>query len=339
MPTAIVTPELMEFQAQRIETILSAHRVQSHVSGGQASHRWMRYTLQLPDATRVSRVRNLREEIGVALGVDEVQVLRRGNSLAIEVPRPDPKHITLADVQKNLRSAPPLTAILGVTDIDRPLLLRLSAPDVAHVLVSGTSGSGKTELIRTMLLSLLLNTRQSKLQVALIDFKHRGLAPFAEIPHLLTDTATNVAHAQQLLTLIVETMERRDAQNLSTPTIVLVIDELLDLITLGGKPIQKLLTRIAQRGREAGIHIIAGAQKPSASIVGGQLTANFSVRLVGRMVSAADALVAAGVAGSNAEQLQGRGDFMAIFGSSPLRFQGAYVPMSAWADYLGRLQA
>ncbi len=338
MAPATITPELMEFQAQRIDSILAAHRVRSRVSGGQATHRWMRYNLHIPDNARVSQVRNLREEFGVALGVDNVQVLRRGSNLAIEVPRPDPKQITLADVQALAPGTPSLTATLGITDTDRPLLLRFSAPDVAHVLVSGTTGSGKTELLRTMLLSLLLNTRQSKLQVALIDFKHRGLAPFAEIPHLLTDTATNVAHAQQILKLLVETMERRDAQQLSSPTIVLVIDELLDLITLGGKPIQQLLTRLAQRGREAGIHIIAGAQKPSASVVGGQLTANFSVRLVGRMVSAADALVAAGISGTGAEKLQGRGDFMAVFGSDPIRFQAAYVPMPDWNTHLGGIR-
>ncbi len=111
----------------------------------------------------------------------------------------------------------------------------------------------------------------------------------------------------------------------SLPRLVVAVDELADLLQTGGKPVADALTRLTQRGREAGIHVVAATQRPSAALVGGLMKANFPVRLVGSVVSPEDAKVAAGVAGSEAERLLGRGDFLLVAKGQMIRFQAAYA--------------
>lgn len=331
------TNDYLNFQADRIERVLASHRVPARVHGGAVSPRWIRFLLTPALGARVATVRNLSEELALALGAPEVRVAREGESLAVEMPRNDPEPVRLLTLMRGLDSIPRLTACIGLTDDGRPLLLRLPSPDVAHVLVAGTTGSGKTELMRSLIASLAMTHRQSKVQIVLIDPKRRGFLPLGGLPHLIDDIASDVGSALGLLEKLVMEMERRDATGISSPHIVIAVDELLDLLAVGGKPVELALTRIAQRGREAGLHLIAGAQKPSASALGGMLKANFPVRLVGRVGSAEDARVAAGVSGTGAEKLIGRGDFVAIASGQTIRFQAAWIPTHDWPYIMSRL--
>jgi S-DNA-T family DNA segregation ATPase FtsK/SpoIIIE len=326
--------DTLNFQADRIERVLASHRVPVRVHGGSVTPRWVRFLLTPAPGAKVSTVRNLSEELAMALGADDVRVARDGESIAVEVPRTDAEPVRLLPLLRNVPSLPALTACLGITDDGRPLLLRLPSADVAHVLVAGTTGSGKTELMRSLLVSLALTNRQSRLQLALIDPKQRGFLPLAGLPHLMDDIATDVQAAQALLERLVAEMERRDREGISAPRIIVAVDELLDVLQMGGKPVETLLTRIAQRGREAGLHLVAGAQKPSSTALGPMLKANFPVRLVGRVGSAEDARVASGVAGTNAEKLLGRGDFILIAAGQTIRFQAAWLPGKDWPEVM-----
>ena len=119
------------------------------------------------------------------------------------------------------------------------------------------------------------------------------------------------------------------------PRIIVLIDELADLVRQGGAAVTDLLTRLLQRGREAGIHVVAATQRPSAAVLSGLMRANFPLRLVGRVVSADDARVASGRAGTNAHLLHGRGDFLALGGGEELvRFQVAYIGEKALQQQL-----
>ncbi|MBI3361866.1 MAG: DNA translocase FtsK [Chloroflexi bacterium] len=327
-----VTQEYLEFQSNRIEAVLASHRVPARVHGGAVSPRWIRFHLTPAIGARIATVRNLSEELALALGAADVRIAREGQSLAVEVPRPDAKPVRLLPFLRGLHHLPPLTACLGISEDGRPLLLRLPAPDVAHVLIAGTTGSGKTELMRSMVMSLAVGSRQATLQIALIDPKMRGLAPLADLRHLIAPPAATPPAALDLLRRLADEMIRRDADGVSTPHIAIVVDETLDLLMTGGKEVESLLTRIAQRGREAGLHLILGAQKPSAAALGGMLRANFPVRLVGKVASADDARIAAGLGASGAEKLQGRGDFIAIASGQVTRFQAAFLPAPDWAE-------
>jgi S-DNA-T family DNA segregation ATPase FtsK/SpoIIIE len=326
--------DTLNFQADRIERVLASHRVPVRVHGGNVSPRWIRFLLTPALGARMATVRNLSEELAMALGAEDVRVGREGESIAIEVPRADAEPVHLTRLLRTFSSVPPLTACLGITEEGRPLMLRLPSPDVAHVLVAGATGSGKTELMRSLVVSLALLNRQSRLQIALIDPKSRGFLPLAGLPHVIGELASDPTSAMRLLDRLVAEMERRDRENVCSPRIVIVVDELLDLLATGGPAVETALTRLAQRGREAGLHLIAGAQKPSSAALGSMLKANFPVRLVGRVGSADDARVAAGQSGTGAEKLLGRGDFVLVASGTTVRFQAAWIPAAEWPEIL-----
>jgi S-DNA-T family DNA segregation ATPase FtsK/SpoIIIE len=305
--------------------VLAHHKAPVRVSGGLVTPRWVQFHLNPALGTRLQRVQSLADEIALALGASHVRVSRQGAALQVEVPRADPQPVRLLELCRRLPAVPLGTAVLGIADDGAPLLLRLPSPDVAHVLVAGTTGSGKTALTQSIILSLALAHRRSQLQLVLLDPKGRAFAPLAGLPHLLKPVVVDSAEAAATLAELAGLMEQRDRQRVDSPRLVVVIDELADLVATAGKPVLDGLARLAQRGREAGIHVIACTQKPASSVLGAVTKANFPVRLVGRVTSIEDARVATGLGGSGAERLTGRGDFLAVSGAGLTRFQAAYI--------------
>jgi S-DNA-T family DNA segregation ATPase FtsK/SpoIIIE len=270
-------------------------------------------------------VSDLSEEIALSLGVRSARVYRKQGAIQVEVPRDQSEPVRLLPLCQRIGEAPPVTAVLGLDEEGTPLLLRLPSPDIVHVLVAGTTGSGKTALARSLLLSLALYNRPDALRLVLIDPKGRGLGPLNGLPHVIGRTAASAEAGAKALVWLVKEMERRDSTGVSSPTIVVGVDELADLLITGGKAVETALVRLAQRGREAGIHLITCTQKPSAELVSGLLKANFPVRLVGAVSSPEDAKVASGLAGIGAEKLLGRGDFLLVAKGDVIRFQAAYA--------------
>jgi S-DNA-T family DNA segregation ATPase FtsK/SpoIIIE len=340
----------LEFQADRIEAVLSLHKIPARVTGGTVTPRWVRFQVLPAVGARISKIRGLSEELAAALDARNCRVSRRGAAVAVEIPRDDPQAVRLLTLLRQLEDGdktndriPAVTAILGIAEDGAPLLIRLPSPDVAHILVAGTTGSGKTTLLQSMILSLaMLNTApgdqfwgsDSRLGLLLLDPKGHAFAPFEGLPHLVRPVIRDVEEATEALQSLVRLMERRSCSPTplgednplpGQPRIVLVIDELADLLMVGGKRIQQTLTRLTQRGREAGIHVIAATQKPTTAVLGSLIKANFPVRLVGRVTSGEDARTATGWSGTGAERLLGRGDFLAVAEGRVIRFQSAHV--------------
>jgi S-DNA-T family DNA segregation ATPase FtsK/SpoIIIE len=295
------------------------------VQGGTVTPRFVQFTLRPHPDTKLNKITGLGEELALALGCARVRIARDGARIHVEVPRRDPSPVRLPALQKSLVEIPAGTAVLGVEESGQPLLLRLPAPNVVHVLIVGTTGSGKTALARTMLASLALANRPADLQMVLIDPKGRGFAALNNLPHVTRRAFADSMAAAVELTRVVDEMERRDRQNISKPLLVVAIDELADLLQTGGKAADAALTRLAQRGREAGIHLIACTQKPSASLIGSAIKANFPVRLVGSVASRDEARHASGITDSGAETLEGKGDFLLITRGEATRFQAAWI--------------
>jgi S-DNA-T family DNA segregation ATPase FtsK/SpoIIIE len=241
-----------------------------------------------------------------------------------------------------LAEIPRQTAILGLDQAGLPLLLRLSSPEVAHVLIAGTTGSGKTALARSIALSLAMHNRLGEVQMIFIDPKGTGFGAFAspseQLPHLLRPIVQDVHQAIFLLGELVGEMMRRDREQVCEPRLIIFIDELADLMEQGGKAMDRLMTRLAQRGRSAGLHLIACTQKPLAATIGSLTRSNFPVRLVGSVASSDDAKVAAGIPGTKAEKLLGRGDFLLVAKGQVNRFQAAYVSEKEIRDVVNRMQ-
>ncbi len=316
----------LEYNADQIERLLTAHRIYAEVTGVQLSPRWVRYYLDLGMGTRITSIENLTDELALVLEAPAVRVSRSAGALAIEVGLRNPQPVYLTALLGAAPMLPPVTGIMGLDLEGDVLTLPLMAPEVSHVLIAGATGCGKTELLRTLLISLALTNRQAHLQMVLIDPKRRGLTPFNDLPHLLAPVVYTPGDAKDLLEYVVGEMERRDEEGLpATPRIVVAVDEVADLLSTGGKPIEKLLVRLAQRGREAGFHIVCSTQRPSAEAVPSSIKANLPARLVGKVASAQDALTAAGISGTNAETLLGNGDFLTVIGGQVTRFQAAYT--------------
>lgn len=316
--------------SDRIEQVLAAHRVAARVQGGLVTPRWVRFHLTAAPGARLAAIRQLTEELAAALEAPAVRVAREAGTVTLDMPRADPRPVRLRALLRDLPASPPATACLGLAEDGRPLLLRLSSPDVAHVLIAGRTGSGKTELLRTLLVSLALTQRPAQIQFVLIDPKGRGLAPLGALPHCLTEVLSAPAEAVAWLERLVGEMERRDRAGRHLPRVVVAIDELAELLHSAGRPAETALTRLAQRGREAGLHLVAGVQKPAAALVGPLLKANFPARLVGHVASVEDARVASGLGDSGAERLLGRGDFLALAAGRRVRFQAAQTDPADW---------
>jgi S-DNA-T family DNA segregation ATPase FtsK/SpoIIIE len=358
----------LEFQADRIEAVLRLNKVPARVTGGTVTPRWVRFQVLPAVGAKISKIKGLSEEMAAALDASSCRVSRRGAAVAIEVPRDDPKPVRLLPLFRQLCDAddsiPPVTAILGLAEDGAPLLIRLSSPDVAHILVAGTTGSGKTMLLQTMILSLAMANRSSPvsptrgrplspphggedcgrgISMVLIDPKGHAFRLFGELPHLARSVIWEPEETTEVLQSLVRLMEKRSGSRQAGgngngdtsgrpypsaslgPTIVVFIDELADLLMVGGKDAQWSLTRLTQRGREAGIHIVAATQKPTTAVLGSLVKANFPVRLVGRVTSVEDARTATGWSGTGAERLMGRGDFLAVAEGRVIRFQAAHV--------------
>ncbi|MFN2285168.1 MAG: DNA translocase FtsK [Anaerolineae bacterium] len=335
----------LEYQADRVEAVLSAHRSPGRVTGGTVGPRLIRFFLNPAPHIRFASIKRLADDLALAMQVPTLSVDRGKEGVILEFSNPNPRPVTLLNLLPEVMPMPLATAMLGLTDDGAPLLARLSAPEVAHILVSGTTGSGKSALLKTIAASLALTHTPSLLQMLCIDPKGRTFPAFSGIPHLTRKPIVDVPEALEALQSVVRVMESRDrrgetpvtkrnaivshndgAQGTSVPRIVIFIDELADLVILGEAPLSDLLTRLVQRGRQAGVHVIAATQHPSSAILSSVMRANFPLRLVGRVVSANDARVASGRAGTDAHLLNGRGDFLAVSGGeNPIRFQVAYI--------------
>jgi S-DNA-T family DNA segregation ATPase FtsK/SpoIIIE len=337
---------VLHFQADRIEMVLASHKVPARVTGGIVTPRLVRFHVTTPLGVTVRKVAGLSEEIALSLGAPTCRVHRHQGQVEVEVPRAEGQVVPLLPLCQRLAARgvgghaafPPHTAVLGLDQEGVPLLLRLPSPNVAHVLIAGTTGSGKTALARTIVASLALNNSQRSLQLVLIDPKGRGFQPFEGLPHLLMPVATRVDEALPLLQRLVAEMERRDAEARSEPRLVVVLDELADLVQVGGREMEAALTRLTQRGREAGIHLVACTQKPAAAVIGGLMKSNFPVRIVGSVPSPEDAKVATGMGGTGAERLLGQGDFLVVAQGQVTRMQAAYASVDVVRELVGKLR-
>jgi len=246
---------------------------------------------------KVNRVQALANELALALGVTNVRVSRQGSSVQLEVPRDDARPVKLLPLMAQLKELPAYTATLGMCDDGAPLLVRLASPNVGHVLISGTTGSGKTALCQTIILSLVMTHRRSQLQIT----------PFGDFGKLM-----NIPHIfHKSLPEIASLIPRQS----SDPRIVVLIDPM----TLNGE-LHTALNLILRQGANSGIHVIATTSAPAEFS-----SFPFLTRLVGKVPDTNTARAAAGIGGTGAEKLTGHGDFIAVAAGQVVRFQAAYV--------------
>jgi S-DNA-T family DNA segregation ATPase FtsK/SpoIIIE len=319
---------ILEWQADRLELLLSSHKIHATIVGGTVTPRTIRFQVQPRIGTRLAQIECLSEEIALGLSAPSCRVVRDMGSLYVEIPRNRSRQVALLDIIHRLDSTPPCAPVLGLDQDAKPLLLSLASPEVTHVLICGTTGSGKTALARSMALSLALSNPQRDLQLVLVDPKGQSFECVSTLPHLVAPPESDVSDIVDRLAWLVEEMERRESQRVHSPAIVVFVDELADLLMVGGQELGTSVTRLLQRGRQTGIHVVACTQKPTVVAIGSLAKANFPARLVGAVTSADEARLAAGIPGTGAEALQGRGDFVLVVRGHVRRFCAAFISES-----------
>lgn len=317
----------LEAQADQVEAVLVAHRTPGRITGGTVGPRLIRFVLDPAPQTRLADVRALAEDLAIALKVPSLRVDRNHEGIILEFPNPEPRPVTLTGLWSEVTPLPATTALLGLTDGGAPLLARLSSPEVTHVLVAGTVGAGKTALLRTIAVSLAMSNRPDELRLLCIDLQERAFRALTGLPHLARPPVAEAGEAIEALQSLVRLMDLRLRQSEYQPRMVVFIDEATDLALIEGRiSAESLLVRLAQSGHLAGIHLVVATRRPAAAVLSGVLRANFPLRLMGKVMSAEDARVAAGRGQTEAHLLNGRGDFLAVGGSAtPIRFQIAHI--------------
>jgi S-DNA-T family DNA segregation ATPase FtsK/SpoIIIE len=315
----------LNLTADRIEAVLRERHASATVVGGRVLPGFVEMLLRPEAGTKVSQVKALQADIALAVGSNNVRIAQSGSSLSIQIGRERRQPVKLARLMEQLANLPSYSAVLGLAEDGAPLVARLPSPDVTHVLIAGTTGSGKTSLAQTFLCSLCQQHRPRELGVVIVDPKYRPDDVFSRTVsrHLLLEPARATEDAMSALARILDVMDTRSNQLAPLPRVIVYIDELTDLCMSGGAEMVERITRIAQRGREPGIHLLLCTQKPSAKAIGSLLKANLPLRLIGRVMSAEDSRNAAGVAGVGAERLGGSGDFIAVYAGRAIRFQAA----------------
>ena len=321
--------------------------VEATVVGQIAGPRVTRYELQLAPGTKVGKVAALKDDLSYALATTEIRILAPipgKQAVGVEVPNLSPNLVTLGDIYDDLpQTASPLSVWLGKDISGASVWTDLAR--MPHVLIAGTTGSGKSGCINTILSSILLRSSPDDVRMILIDPKRIELNFYESIPHLLTPVVSSPKEAAAVLANVVAEMERRyerlsqvRARNLpeanrsfrrrgepALPYLLVVIDELADLMMISPQAVEDAIIRLAQKSRAVGIHLVLATQRPSVDVITGMIKANVPSRIAFAVSSQTDSRVI--LDSSGAESLLGQGDMLfKPLGTSRLqRVQGAYV--------------
>ncbi|MBI5658183.1 MAG: DNA translocase FtsK 4TM domain-containing protein [Nitrosomonadales bacterium] len=364
----VLSSDTLEFTSRLIERKLKDFGVEVKVVAAYPGPVITRYEIEPAVGVKGSQVTNLVKDLARALSVVSIRVVETipgKTCMALELPNPKRQVVKLSEILGSQAYADmhsPLTMAMGKDISGKPVVADLGK--MPHVLVAGTTGSGKSVAINAMILSLLYKTAPQQVRLLLVDPKMLELSVYEGIPHLLAPVVTDMRQAASALNWCVQEMERRyrlmsslGVRNISgynqkvrdaikagqpltnpftltpdnpealeeLPFIVVFIDELADLMMVVGKKVEELIARLAQKARASGIHLVLATQRPSVDVITGLIKANVPTRVAFQVSSRIDSRTILDQMG--AEALLGQGDMLYLPPGTgyPLRVHGAFV--------------
>ncbi len=361
---AAIQEKMVERKAKALENLLAEFGVNANVVNAEPGPAITMYELELAPGIKVSQISNLANDMARALGAISVRVvapLAGRHTIGIEVPNNQREIVRIKDLIQRAGSKPQRMQIplfLGKSSSGEVLTTNLGS--MPHLLIAGTTGSGKSVCINSIITSVLLTKRPDEVKLILIDPKMVEMTVFETIPHLMCPIVTDVSRAEQILNWATTKMDERyellaeaGVRNVDTynklgpeeiirrfqpstpeeeakipkkmPHIIIIIDELADLMMTAAKEIEAYIVRIAQKSRAIGIHLVVATQRPQATVVTGLIKSNMPARISFRVASKMDSRIILDQNGG--ETLLGEGDMLFLRpGTSDLvRAQGAFV--------------
>ena len=330
--------------AQLLEETLLEFGVSARVADIERGPAITRYELEPAPGVKVQKITNLSDDIALVMKAATVRIVAPipgKNRIGIEVPNADSATVFLKDVLSTKQfqsSSSKLTLSLGKDIAGEPMIADLA--EMPHLLIAGTTGSGKTVCVNGIIMSMLLNASPDEVKFVMIDPKMVELAQYNDIPHLLCPVITDTKKVSGALNWVVSEMESRyrklskegvrnirsyNSKGRVMPYIVVIIDELADLMQVSAKTVESSITRIAQLSRSVGIHMILATQRPSVDVITGVIKANFPARISFKVASKTDSRTVLDMNG--AESLLGKGDMLFIQpgDAKPTRGQCSFV--------------
>lgn len=352
-PTPVTKEDRLWVREQQnlLEKTLKHFNVQAKVVHASQGPSVTRFEVQPALGVKVSRVRNLSDDIKMNMSAKDIRIeapIPGKNTIGIEVPNLHAQTVALQEILEtdDFKHHPsPLTVGLGLNVEGKSMITNIS--NMPHGLIAGATGSGKSVCINTILISLIYKSSYKDVKLLLIDPKMVELAPYNEIPHLVSPVITDVKAATAALKWAVSEMEdryekfvdagvrdikrynekmaREENEENKMPFLVIVIDELADLMMASPQDVEDAICRIAQKARACGIHLLLATQRPSVDVITGLIKANIPSRIAFSVSSQVDSRTIIDTNG--AERLLGKGDMLFIENGSgkSIRLQGAFV--------------
>ncbi|MFG6121199.1 DNA translocase FtsK [Thalassobacillus sp. B23F22_16] len=338
-------------QMELLETTLNHFHVRAKVVNAMRGPSVTRFEVQPEPGVKVSKITNLADDIKLSMAAKAIRIeapIPGKQAVGIEIPNEKSDIVGLQEIfeSESFKESPsPLTVALGLDIGGTPMVTNLQK--MPHGLIAGATGSGKSVCINTILVSLLYKAHHEDVKFLLIDPKMVELAPYNELPHLVSPVITDVKAATKALKWAVKEMDDRyekfvkegvrDVERFNQkmmkqnradekmPYLVVVIDELADLMMVSPQDVEDAICRLAQKARACGIHLLVATQRPSVDVITGLIKANIPTRIAFSVSSQVDSRTIIDTAG--AEKLLGKGDMLFVENGSgqSVRIQGAFV--------------
>ena len=340
----------LRLNSQRLAAALTSFGVDAHPGEVVHGPSVTRYEFTLDQGVKLSKLTNLSDDIALALGATGVRIAPipgKISAVGIEVPNKAVTAVRIRDVieSREFTTNPSTVAFAVGKDIGGNCIIGNIAR-LPHVLIAGTTGSGKSVCTNSLIVSLLYKSTPDEVRFIMVDPKMVELAPYNGIPHLLIPVVTDPKKAAGALQWAVYEMMKRykmfsergvkdlagfnalcesDAEMKKLPTVVVVIDELADLMLVAAKEVEESICRVAQMGRAAGMHLVIATQRPSADVITGLMKANIPSRIAFAVASSLESRIILDTTG--AEKLVGKGDmlYFPLGSNKPTRVQGCFI--------------